>query len=67
MVNALAALHHHHFFQIAQAEIVSQLPSHAQQDHGLIEIAAFEHGALGANGRKPMPKTRCHSVCDRTR
>ncbi len=33
----------HHFIQIAQAQIVSQIPSNTQKDDGLIKMAAFEH------------------------
>ncbi|GLS40286.1 hypothetical protein GCM10010869_58830 [Mesorhizobium tianshanense] len=32
-----------HLFQITQAHIVGQVPAHAQQDHGLVELTAFEH------------------------
>jgi hypothetical protein len=45
MVNAQAAFSHH-FFEIAQAEIVSQIPAYTQQDHGLVEMAALEHDKL---------------------
>lgn len=36
----------HHFFQIAKAQIVSQVPSNTQKDDGLIEMAAFEHRTI---------------------
>ncbi|MER8563185.1 hypothetical protein, partial [Mesorhizobium sp. M1204] len=36
----------HHLFQIAQAEIVGKIPANAQQDHGSIKMAAFEHDKL---------------------
>lgn len=42
MVHRDAALSHH-FFQIAKAQIVSQVPSYAQKDDGLTEMTAFEH------------------------
>lgn len=45
MVQRDAALGHH-FFQIAKAQIVSQVPSNTQKDDGLIEMAAFEHRTI---------------------
>jgi hypothetical protein len=36
----------HHFLQIAQAQIVSQIPSNTRKDDGLIEMAAFEHRTI---------------------
>jgi len=35
----------HHFLKITQAQAVGQVPPHAQQNDGLIEVAAFEHCA----------------------
>lgn len=43
MVDMDAALGHH-LFNIAQAEIVGQVLSNAQQEHRTVEITAFEHG-----------------------
>ena len=42
MIDAEATLGHH-FFQIAQAEIVGQIPEDTQQDHRTVEMTAFEH------------------------
>ncbi len=39
MVDTNAALGQH-FFQIAQAEIVSQVPANAQHDHRAVEMTA---------------------------
>src|SRR5689334_22475629 len=36
----------HHLFQIPEAEIVSQIPSHAEQDYRAIKMPAPEHAAL---------------------
>lgn len=33
----------HHFLQITETEIISQIPSNTQKDDRLIEMAAFEH------------------------
>jgi hypothetical protein len=44
MVNGDASLGHH-LLKIPQAEAVSQIPSHTQQDHRAIEMTAFEHHA----------------------
>ncbi|MER9338881.1 hypothetical protein NKJ06_34065 [Mesorhizobium sp. M0293] len=48
MIDAQAAFGHH-LFQIAQAEIVGQVPAHAQQDHRLVEMTALEHDKLLGN------------------
>ncbi|MER9204209.1 hypothetical protein NKH74_35075, partial [Mesorhizobium sp. M0933] len=45
MVDVNAALGHH-LFQIAQAEVVGKISANAQQDHGSIKMAAFEHDKL---------------------
>ena len=45
VVNRDAALGHH-LLKIAQAQIVSQVPPHAEQDHGSIKMPALEHAAL---------------------
>jgi hypothetical protein len=42
MVNGDASLGHQ-LLKIAQAEAVSQIPAHAEQDHRAIEMTAFEH------------------------
>ncbi|MDM7853207.1 hypothetical protein QUF18_19705 [Pseudochrobactrum kiredjianiae] len=33
----------HHFLQIAQAQIVSQVPPDTQQNDGFIKMATFKH------------------------
>jgi hypothetical protein len=33
----------HHFFKIAQAQIVGKVPAYAQQDHRLVKLTALEH------------------------
>lgn len=33
----------HHLFEVSQAQAVGEIPAHAKQDDGLIEMAAFEH------------------------
>jgi hypothetical protein len=45
----------HHLLKIPQAEIVSQIPPGAEQDHGLIELPALEHLA------SPSPADAGHS------
>lgn len=45
MIDADAALDHH-LFRIAQAEVVSQVPAYAQQDHRAIEMETFEYGGF---------------------
>jgi hypothetical protein len=36
----------HHLFEISQAQAVSEIPPHAQQDHRTIKMTAFEHVTL---------------------
>jgi hypothetical protein len=36
----------HHLFQIAQAQIVSEIPPDAQQDHRAIKMTTLEHRVL---------------------
>ena len=36
----------HHLLQVPQAQIVSQIPPHAEQDHGSIKMPALEHRVL---------------------
>src|SRR5690606_33779098 len=59
VINGDAALIHH-LLKIPQAEIVSQIPPDAQQDHRAIEITAFEHQApperAGGVGRTELPE-----------
>jgi hypothetical protein len=45
MINRDAALRHH-LFQISEAEIVSQIPPDAEQDHRTIKMPALEHYGL---------------------
>ena len=45
MIDAQAAFGHH-LFEITKAEIVSEVPAYAQQDHRSVELAAFEHREL---------------------
>ena len=54
MVDRDAALGHH-LLKIPQAEIVGQIPPDAEQDHGLVELAALEHLA------SPSPADAGHS------
>src|SRR5688500_3355284 len=42
MVNGDTALGHH-LLKIPQAQIVSQIPPNAEQDHGFVELPALEH------------------------
>ena len=42
VINGDAALIHH-LLKIPQAEIASQIPTDAQQDHRTIKMTAFEH------------------------
>ncbi len=42
MVDRDAALRHH-LLQISEAQIVSQIPTNAEQDHRSIKMSAFEH------------------------
>jgi len=45
----------HHILQIAQAQIVSQVPSNTLEDDGLIEMAACEHRTTQLyEGQKPI-------------
>src|SRR5690606_11870148 len=59
VINGDAALIHH-LLKIPQAEIVSQIPPDAQQDHRAIEMTAFEHQApperAGGVGRTELPE-----------
>jgi hypothetical protein len=45
MVDRDAALGHH-LFKVSQAQIVSQIPPNAEQDHGSIKMPALEHPCL---------------------
>jgi hypothetical protein len=36
----------HHLLQVPQAQIVSQIPPHAEQDYGSIKMPALEHPFL---------------------
>src|SRR5688500_13564567 len=36
----------HHLFKVSQAQIVSQIPPNAEQDHGSVEMPALEHPCL---------------------
>ncbi|GAC1045409.1 hypothetical protein thsrh120_54140 [Rhizobium sp. No.120] len=57
MIDAHAALGHH-LFQITQAEILGKIPANAQQDHGSIKMAAFEHVKL------PRKRSKRHAAND---
>ena len=59
MVDTNAALSQH-LFQIAQAEIVGQVPPYAQQDHRTVEMATFEH----ENTPPEMQEPSCHHQPD---
>jgi hypothetical protein len=65
MVNAQTAFSHH-FFEIAQAKIVSQIPAYTQQDHGLVEMATLEHNKLPWLSEALCRTNGKQSVCDRT-
>jgi len=36
----------YHLVQVPEAEILSQVPADAEQDHGSIKMPALEHGTL---------------------
>ncbi len=42
----------HHLLKISQAQIVSQVPPDAEQDHGSIKMPALEHATLRYRDRK---------------
>jgi len=52
VIDAQAALGHH-LFQIAQAEIVGQVPANTQHDHRLIEMAALNMAGSSMLRRLP--------------
>jgi hypothetical protein len=54
MVDRDAALGHHHF-QFAQTQSVGQIPTDAEQNHGLIELPAFEHLTASEFHRRSLP------------
>jgi hypothetical protein len=56
MVNGDAALSHH-LPKIPQAQIVSQIPLKAEQDHGSIELPALEHCFLPHRGTYAVAET----------
>lgn len=45
MIDAQTAFGHH-LLEITQAEIVSEVPTYAQQYHQSVEMVAFAHGKL---------------------
>ena len=56
----------HHLFQIPQAQIVSQIPPHAEQDHGSIKMPALEHRCPPPlRPPAPVAETLKQKVCDR--
>jgi hypothetical protein len=66
MVNGDAALSHH-LLKIPQAQIVSQTPLKAEQDHGSIELPALERCFLPHRGTYAVAETLKQKFCDMCR
>jgi hypothetical protein len=62
MVNGDTALGHH-LLKIAQAQVVSQIPPHAEQDHGFVELPALEHCVSPYCGLNAVAETLKQKVC----
>jgi hypothetical protein len=43
----------HHLFEISEAQAVSEIPPHAEQDYRSIELPALEHLASPSRWRRP--------------
>lgn len=66
MIDADAALGHH-FLEVSQAQIVGQIPTNAQQDDRLVEMAALEHrNSRNEKGEARYHSLHCQKVCNRT-
>jgi hypothetical protein len=66
MIDGDAALGHH-LLQVPQAEIVGEIPSHAEQDHRWIKMPALEHATLFPEAREAIAETLKQNVCDTSR
>jgi hypothetical protein len=54
----------HHLLKVPQAEIVGQIPAHAEQDHRTIKMPALEHlKQKVCDGASACAAQACLSLC----